>query len=598
MSLKKENANNLKKSRRYLVALAFLAAFNLIVAPFARVAAQETTVLATINFDPKIDGFGFENYGNENRLWQNDLTVEDMIRFFGAKAVCSSGATASDCVMKAAASEWMKKQLAGMNGGHCEGMATAAVRLKFGKSFKSREGSPESFQPTAKKVFDLKLDQTIGNYVAYYFTTQLFDEVAAPSKSLSAGGPVKVVEAFIQGVKSGNETYTLGFEKYDRATGKKSEGHAVTPISVEDAGDKYIMKIYDNNYPGETRSITIEKEGKQTWKYTTSTKPGEPVSEYTGDIDTKTFDLVPNSNRDKTCFEAPFADQNAEKQCSGAATSSFFNDSQSRGIFAGANEFFLIDNDRSAIPETAFDVSGDRASFSLNNDGDLLVTTADGKRIGFDPATNKFYNEVGSGRADTIKGGRGKTVPNYTIPAQSAGNPYKVTFSGKSLKSESTTDFVYSAPGFTVGFEDIRLDPNETLATTISPDGETITFTSSADGETPGIYFAFDPLDGSGASYIVRVDGAEIEAGKTLTAKFDFDNLKVDFKDNDGNQDEYDIEIVRINRDGKQQKTTKKVSSKGGDNFELDLKSWDGTDQICVKQDENGDGFGDEECNP
>lgn len=557
--------STLKKIANYSLTLACLAGINLTIAPVAKLAAQSGNIIATINFDPKTDGFGFENYDNKTRQWQSDLTAEDMVRFFGAKAVCKTGDSASNCVLNAAAGEWMLKQLQGMNGGHCEGMATAAVRLKFAKPFKTIDGKASSFQPAASRAYDLKLDQILGNYIAYYFITQAFNEVAAPTQETAKKGPVSVVTTLAEAMKSGAETYTLGFYKYNRATGKKSEGHAITPIAVEDAGDIYRIHVYDNNYPGETRYVNVEKEGKQTWKYVTSTNPSEPAAEYTGDIDTKTLELTPTSAREKNCYEAPFAGDAAEKQCAGASASVFGKSALNTKFFSGADEFFTINNDQSPVPATVADVAGDRAEFFLNNDGDLLVTTPDGKRLGFDPETNKFYEEINGGIARSILGGRGKTVPNYSIPAQTSGGAYKVVFSGKDLEAESTTDFTYSAPGLTVGFDGIQLDPNETLATTITPDGETITFTSSADGETPGIYFAFDPQDGSGASYLVRVSGAEIEAGKTLTAHFDFDKHTVSFKDNDGNSDTYNVEVEKINADGTRQTLKKELKEENGE---------------------------------
>lgn len=562
----------LKKITEYFVVFVCLATFNLIVASISKVAAQGPNMMATINFDPKTDGYGFENYDNKSRAWQNDLTAEDLIRFFGAKAVCKTGDTAQNCVLKAAAGEWMTKQLTGMNGGHCEGMAATILRIKFGKPFKARDGKVSSFQSTANRAFDLKLDEILGNYIAYYFVTQGFDEVAGPTQETGKKGPVGVVTTLVDAMKSGSEIYTLGFYKYDRATGKKSDGHAITPIAVEDAGGSYRIHVYDNNYPGEIRYVVVEKAGKQTWKYVTSTNPSEPAAEYMGDIDTKTLELTPNSSREKTCYEAPFAGANDEKQCGASSTTT------------------------PAVSAETKSSLGDRAEFFLDNDGDMLVTTADGKRQGYDPKTNKFYEEIRGASTNLIIGGRGKNLPDYKIPAQTQGKPYTVTFSGKYLKAESTTDFTYSAPGFTVGFDKIKLDPNETLTTTISPDGENITFTSSADGETPEIYFTFDPKDSSGASYIARIAGAQIEAGKTLTANFDFDTLKLKFKDDDGNQDEYDVELIKINPDGKRQKLEKKVADKGGDNYEMDLKDWNGDNSICVKQDKNGNGFDDEKC--
>lgn len=562
----------MKKLTRYITVVACAATIALFfAASTAKVAAQAPNVVASINFDPKVDGFGFPNFGNENRDWQKDITAEDMIRLFGVKAVCKNGDSAQNCVLNAAADKWRTEELKGMNDGHCEGMATTAVRFKFGKSFKTKDGSPPSFQTGASRVYDLKLDPAIANYVTYYALTQLFQEVA--TKRIE-GSPASVVNQLIEGMKTGKETYTIAVFKYNPATKKTSDGHAVTPIAVEDAGDKFIVRIYDNNYPGETHSITVEKEGKQTWRYSTTTKPGEPVSEYVGDIDTKTFSIAQNSYRDLTCFEAPFAGENAEKQCAASTASSFNKSAFSPGFFSYANASFTINNDVSPIPAAAaVNTAGDSAEFSLNGAGDLLVVAPDGKRLGFDPQSNVFYREISGATVNPFIGGLGVDHAHYLIPAAASGNAYKVVFSGKDLKKESTTDFIYSAPGLTVGFDGIQLDPNETLATTITPNGETITFTSSADGETPGIYFAFDPKVGSGDSYIISVGGAHINAGKTLTAHFDFEHHKVSFKDNDGDSDTYNVEVERIKRDGTRQ-TLKKEFKEDGSQIETNLDEW------------------------
>lgn len=563
----------MKRLTHYFIAAACLLTFGAMIAPSTIVKAQSGNVVATINFDPKVDGFGFPNFGNENRDWQKDITAEDMIRLFGAKAVCKTGDSAQNCVLNAAADKWRTEELKGMNDGHCEGMATTAVRFKFGKSFKTKDGTPLSFQSGANRVYELKLDPAIANYVTYYALTQLFQEVAA--KRIE-GSPVSIVNQLIEGMKSGKETYTIGVLKYNPVTKKQSEGHAVTPIAVEDAGDKFIVKIYDNNYPGETLSITVEKEGKQTWRYTTTTKPGEPVSEYVGDMDTKTFSIAQNSYRDLTCFEAPFAGENAEKQCAASTASAFNKSAFSSRFFSGADEFYAVNNDTSPIPATvaAFNTPGDSAEFSLNGAGDLLVVAPDGKRLGFDPQTNMFYKEISGATVNPFIGGMGIDHAHYLVPAVASGNAYKVVFSGKDLKKKSMTDFIYSAPGLTVGFDGIQLDPNETLATTITPDGETITFTSSADGETPGIYFAFDPKDGSGDSFIVRVGGARIDAGKTLTAHFDFVHHKVSFKDDDGDGDTYNVEVERIKPNGTRQ-TLKKEFKEDGSQIETNLDEWE-----------------------
>jgi hypothetical protein len=178
----------LKNRQSVLVFLAVATIGNLLFAPVSKVIADESNspkaasgkIVASIDFDPEINGFGFENYGNAHRNWQDDLGAEDMIRLFGAKAVCKVGETSRNCVMKAAAREWMSKQLEGMDGGHCEGLAATSLRFMFGKEFKSK-ARPVDFQAGADQTFKLKLNQSLENYVAYYFITQNFDEVHEPT---------------------------------------------------------------------------------------------------------------------------------------------------------------------------------------------------------------------------------------------------------------------------------------------------------------------------------------------------------------------------------------------------------------------------------
>lgn len=579
---------------------AFAVLLNLLLAPVSHTFAavnqtdDDENILASINFDPKVDGFGFENFGNENRSWQDDLDTDDLIRLFGANAVCKTGTTAQNCVVKAAAREWLRQQLEGMDGGHCEGMAVTSLRLKSGLPFKGKTQA-KTFQG-ADSPFKLKLDQQIENYIAYYFVTQTFDEVSRPSQATAAKGPVAVAQMLIEAMKAGKDTYSLGFYKFDN--GRKFDGHAITPIAVEDAGEQYRIHVYDNNYPGETRYVVIDKAGKQTWKYVTSTNPNEPAAEYKGDITTKTLELTSTGLRDGKCFDAPFAEDETVKETNCGVESVKPNPAPPQPKPKPDEKKPAEDEDETEDVEIA---NGATTEFFLNGEGEMLVTAPDGKRVGYDPKTNKFYNEIAGANADQIVGGMGKDLPHYTLPFQANEKPYTIVFSGKFEDEESEFDFTYSAPGFTVGFDGVLLDPNETLTATITPDGSQISFTASADGETPEIYFAFDPADEEDdASYLVEIDGAQLEAGKTLTADFDLENGTLSFKDNDGNEDNYDIDLIRILPEGTEQKFEQDDLNLAGksDNYEMNFGDWDGKSPVCFEQDEEGNGFADEECEP
>jgi hypothetical protein len=173
-----------------------------------------------------------------------------------------------------------------------------------------------------------------------------------------------------------------------------------------------------------------------------------------------------------------------------------------------------------------------------------------------------------------------------------------IIFSGRYLDEESNLDFVFAAPGFTVGFDGIRLDPGEFMIATISHDGEVISFTATADGETPEVFFAFDADDDAQASYITEIGGLELTAGTSLFYDFDFENGKLIFSDDDGNEDEYDIELIRINGDGTEDVYEQKDFKVGSDKFQMDFGDWKGDkDTMCFRDDDDQDGdFNDEEC--
>jgi hypothetical protein len=235
--------------------------------------------------------------------------------------------------------------------------------------------------------------------------------------------------------------------------------------------------------------------------------------------------------------------------------------------------------------------------FFLTGEGEMLVTEGNGDRIGYDPKTDRFYNEIPDSVSQILIGGLGEDLPHFTFPYEAHEEPYTIVFSGKYLDEESVLDFVFSAPGFTVGFSELHLDPNETLTATISSDGEEISFTASSDAETPEVFFAFDPEDDTEASYFTLIEGVELTAGKALFYNFDFENGKLFFSDNDGNEDAYDIELVRVNADGTRQVYTNSDLDIGkADRYEMDFSEWDGKGEMCFKDDEDGDGFGDEQC--
>jgi hypothetical protein len=307
------------------------------------------------------------------------------------------------------------------------------------------------------------------------------------------------------------------------------------------------------------------KNAQQTWEYNAATNPNEDEDLYTGNLSTKSFNIVPLSSRlYGKKYRAPFATQrerNSESVTSGSAGG-----------------------------------GGETVEFFVNGDADLLVTAGDGKRVGYDWTKKQSVNEIGGATMNYLSTFDDDDMPPViTLPFQPNGKPFTVTLSGKSSKKEDIVDLMYTGPGFSVGFDYIRLDPNEILTFQISPDGTQLSFTASTDGETPELYFTYNAENG--ASYDIEVGGVEIEGGKTLFADIDLKAGKFHFYDNDGRREKYDVDFVRILPDGTEQAfETDDIDIGETDDYEMDFNRWDGKTPVCFRADDDDDGFADEEC--
>ena len=518
--------------------------------------------VAKIEFAAKPNGFHFRNYGDDGNT-ENDLGPADLIDLFGAQEVCASGSTAEDCELTEPAQAWLEEKLKSMNGGHCEGMAVTSLRFFEGKHFRSR-GNPDSFQDGADSVFDLNLGGNLRNYIAHYFITQYLDEVSGPTREIASKTPGEVLDLLISHFKEGKAA-ALGF--YNFKEGRRVEGHAVTPFAVEDMGDDvFRIHLYDNNYPGETKYLTVNKKD-ETWSYRTASNPNESESDYHGDANTHSLEITPESLREADSFTCPFC-----------------GDEDSSGERHHAS--------RPAAPPTRY------VGFLMDGEGDFLISDAAGKRVGFDFKTNKFVSEIAGAKVVFDKGGlRKDTPPDISLPLSNSNRPYSITMSGRSLKKEVDADLYVEGPGFVVGFRDIMLDPGESLTMTATPDGRELSFTASTDAETPNVFITYEK-GRKHPSYFFAIGGIKLSPGKTVTLKLDIEKQKLFFKDNDSKRDAYDVRVTRVNPDGTRNfyEHHDLDLAKKTDNYEMDFSKWDGKGDICFEEDDEGDGFDDEQC--
>lgn len=481
------------------------------------------------NFTPSKEGFSFQNYGNEEGI--ENLTAGELQRLFG-KDVCAEGEGES-CVLTPPAQRWMEETNKGMNGGHCEGMATVALLLELGKL------KPTDFGAESTYKIEFKDNKKLQHEIAMWFSTQAIAPMSAAEVRTMT--PNQIADTLAEAFKSGKESYTLGFYMADG-----SGGHATTPYAVVDKSpDETWIMHYDNNFPGEERHITINRKAN-TWTYFTAADPKEPGATYEGNADTKSLTIAPTSVR------------TGKLVCP-----------------------FCGDVDKGA---------GGSREIITDGDADVLVTDDKGKRIGH--ADGKLVNEVEGGEVVEPKStGRAATSePIYRLPQ---GHALTVTLDGGPLKKKEATDVSLIAPGYTMGVYGVDLSPGEKDTLTFSPDWKEVSYQTEHD-ETPELELG---VETSGADYEFEIHAGGEAGGQRVDLTLDVTTgtLTVQAAAKDGAAS-YEVEIHRIDEHGDQVFKHKGVSSGAADKLVFHYGDWKGNGSAMkAGVDKGGDGKVDED---
>lgn len=327
------------KHKLFLYFLAFCLALAPVLATFA-----QGTVLADTGFRPQQHGFSFANYGNETK--PVNLTPAAMRELFGDRA-CKTVQN-GECALTATAQAWMTKINNDMNGGHCEGMAALSKLIFTGQV------SLASLDPNAKSIADLKADNPrVQAEIAKWFATQYVPPTA--TSEIRDQAPSQIVDTLINSLKPGAAPFTMGIYQ---AGGQG--GHAIKPYSVVDMGNGVVrIMVYDNNYPNEERFIEVNRTAN-TWKYTGTTNPNEPVSEYSGNASSFSLTLTPGAARAKLPQECSFCNLTPEQVAAGQQGQIITETQRAGGEGQGECQTIV----------------------TTGSDTDVVVTTADGKKAG------------------------------------------------------------------------------------------------------------------------------------------------------------------------------------------------------------------------
>jgi hypothetical protein len=374
-------------------------------------------IIADDGFRPWVNGFGFENYGND--AGPENMTAKQVEDLFGTQ-VCARG-TGATCKLTPIAQQWMADENSRMAGGHCMGFSVTSIE------FFKHVRNPADYG--AKTTFKLPVQGNVSlqSLLAENWT---FQDLPSVERKRVVGTPVAIVRALVQSLNSQNELYTIAIFKRDG-----SGGHAITPFAIEDKGSgEFAILVYDNNFPGVIRAIKVDANAN-TWHYVGGPDPSDTSEIYDGDARTQSMFLLPTT---------PGITQQPCPFCSGAAR-------------AGANGGKSASSAGSVlVPSKQYEQL--TLVGNPENHGHLVLHSK-GRVTGY--VNGQIVNQIPGVRVETTitsQNWRVAAEPTYLIPPKTE-VAVQIDGSGLAKPDQERVDMI--GPGVYQQVDDIVLKPGE-----------------------------------------------------------------------------------------------------------------------------------------
>ena len=237
----------------------------------------EGLICADSGMRPTTDGFSFENWGGP--VESDAVTLNTAATLYGLEAVCAE-AQEDSCTPLPGAQQWVEEMNASIEGGRCEGMAVLSQRFTVGLD------TPSNYQDGATLVADLQREnENVGANISRWWVTQNLSTVAEFNYAAQQLTPTQIAQDLVAAIRDqAGVTYGFYFN---------GQGHAITPIAIALRADGVLEVLnYDNNYPGQITTVTIDP-STETWSYDmAATNAGVDADIWSGSTGTMDYTLM------------------------------------------------------------------------------------------------------------------------------------------------------------------------------------------------------------------------------------------------------------------------------------------------------------------
>ena len=233
------------------------------------------------SFIPSRDGFRFQNFSGGAQ--SAEIQINDLVEFFGVAGLCVDGA-GELCVPYPGVLDFLDILNEVLANGLCYGFSAAATE------FFSEADSLISFDENVDKTFQLNRSSELDHHIARWHMLQFTEEFRQVLDQYYEMSPSQIAEDL--------------WRQLDESTGKSSPpmtlalyssngAHSVTPLFVEREDNKFLVNVYDSNWPGQTRILEILSDG--SWTYQGAHEDPDEVSGTWQENGPGTMALIPHT---------------------------------------------------------------------------------------------------------------------------------------------------------------------------------------------------------------------------------------------------------------------------------------------------------------